>query len=495
MGRRPTISKPTDFRRSDASFDFLTHENAQLLRAVSPVERRLSPFRPLQLSIYIPGNELPALPRFSDDDNDDDVVPPVPGIERPPQALMTMKSEPIMNRRLSSYDRRLSSFSIPRKPVGGSRVNSTELTHVPRTSIDSGLTLNNNDASISTHKYSTSIERQYIDHRPSLSAAKSAKEFVEMINAPLPPLPQSTPTSHQTGSSIYRSASDQNLRLQTHLEERQATIQAWETISEKEERSPVSPLTPPQPHIAAFATSATSRNSQIFIQKAVQQHADATGLAAPQHQRPNINDHPAWTDSGFEFPVPTLSKARSSAGSSTLNEKALEAGVVVPRMNEVDASRPSYSTTVSATTVPVGPTTPALSTRLSAWLARSIASMQQASAQDALTDSKGAPLRNSNYTERSRDSNSIWDVSYPAPLTIGAGAVTLPGEIQKAKSAPSASKSKPLIVMGHARQQSSVSTYVTSPLEGRGEVVDMEKLAWRPVVVTEQRISTVGVAF
>ena len=475
--RRPTISAPTDFRKSDASsFEFLIH-GLEPPRAVSPIPRRLSPFRPLQLSIYIPGNELPALPKFSDDDDVDDDLPPVSGIERPQQALLTKRSEPIMGRRLSS-------FSIPRKPVGSSRANSMELAQAPRTSIDSGLTLNNNDASVSSHKQSNSIERLHSDHRPSISATKSAQEFLEIINAPLPPLPQPTSTSHQTAGSyapktIYRSASDQNLRLQTHLEERSATIQAWETISEKEERSPVSPLTPPQPQITAFATSTTSRNSQIFVQRFVQQRSNTTG-------------HPTWTDPNFEFPAPPLRKARSSSGSSTLfNEKALEAGF--PPARTIETSPPHTTTSVTAT-VTVRPTTPRISTRLSAWLARSIASMQQASAQDALVEPTA--VRNSNYSGRSRNSNLAWEnweqVSYPAPLTIGAGAVSLPGEVKKAKSAPAAgAKSKPLVGMGHARGQSSVSTYVASA-GVEEEVVDMEKL---PVVVTERSVGAVGVAF
>ena len=114
--------------------------------------------------------------------------------------------------------------------------------------------------------------------------------------------------------------------------------------------------------------------------------------------------------------------------------------------------------------------------------------MQQASGQDALTSNASA-TRESAYSGRSV--NSAWDLSYPAPLTVGPGSVALPGEIKKAKSAPG-NKSKPMLVMGHARQQSSVSTYVVGGEED--EVVDLEKFPV-PVVVTERRVSDVGLAF
>ena len=233
--RRPTETEPTVTSR-EASFDFI-HTDDDPPRVISPIQRRrLSPFRPLQLSIYLPGKELPALPRFSDDDDDDDEVPPVPEIPRPPQALLEPKSEPMEHRRLSSC-------LISRKPVCGSRGSSLELTPALRPSIDSGLTLYNNDAAFSMHKRSTSIDRLRNDYRPSISALKSAQEFLEIINAPLPPLPKPTPTSHETRGdfapksafSIYKTASDQNIRLRTHLEERQ---EVCATITEKGERSP-----------------------------------------------------------------------------------------------------------------------------------------------------------------------------------------------------------------------------------------------------------------
>ncbi|QGA14343.1 hypothetical protein EYB26_001996 [Talaromyces marneffei] len=85
---RPVIGAPTDFRR------------------VEPIARRRS-FRPLELSIYLPGNRLSNLPEFSHFDLD------TPGQLSPPaKALMSPFDS-------SSHLRRDSGpFQLSRKPVG-----------------------------------------------------------------------------------------------------------------------------------------------------------------------------------------------------------------------------------------------------------------------------------------------------------------------------------------------------------------------------------------
>ncbi|KAK2758205.1 hypothetical protein FQN54_004049 [Arachnomyces sp. PD_36] len=83
--RKPTISKPSDFRRVDP-----------------PAARLDTTFRPLELSIYRPGNHLGELPTFGDFDLED-LEEPKP----PPRALSP-------GARHSSQP----SFSLPRKPVG-----------------------------------------------------------------------------------------------------------------------------------------------------------------------------------------------------------------------------------------------------------------------------------------------------------------------------------------------------------------------------------------
>lgn len=86
---RPTISAPTDFRR------------------VNPPTRRRTSFRPLELSIYSPGNRLSDLPEFSRFDIDS------PGAPSPlPKALMSPFNSAGHLRRDSGP------FHFARKPVG-----------------------------------------------------------------------------------------------------------------------------------------------------------------------------------------------------------------------------------------------------------------------------------------------------------------------------------------------------------------------------------------
>nr|KMM70553.1 hypothetical protein CPAG_06864 [Coccidioides posadasii RMSCC 3488] len=85
--KRRMISAPTDFRR-----------------VPTQVNRRLS-FRPLELSIYLPGNRLPDLPEFCDFDLD--------GPRVPPKAIWS----PSFNSHHRRYSDTPSTFSVPRKPV------------------------------------------------------------------------------------------------------------------------------------------------------------------------------------------------------------------------------------------------------------------------------------------------------------------------------------------------------------------------------------------
>lgn len=87
--RKPTISQPSDFRR------------------VNPPPARLDNFRPLELSIYRPGSQLPELPTFGDFD--------LEGLEEPKEP-----KPPPRARSPGARHRSQSSFQLPRKPVGSS---------------------------------------------------------------------------------------------------------------------------------------------------------------------------------------------------------------------------------------------------------------------------------------------------------------------------------------------------------------------------------------
>lgn len=222
-GRRPTIGAPSDFRKVQSG-------------RISPLRRSPS-FRPLQLSIYLPGNELPELPIFwkddieeQDEDEDEDDF----GLNRPTQALVKSKSDPILLRHPSS------SFSIPRKPVA-SRSSSIDATS--RFSMSSCFTFNTlNDLNTQPKSRSTDRLRSgSIERRQSVA---TTQEFIDALDCqfPRPPPPaalRSNSATPEPGFTIYRRASEQSLRLRTHLEERQSLEKRLPDLLE--EVSPVSP--------------------------------------------------------------------------------------------------------------------------------------------------------------------------------------------------------------------------------------------------------------
>lgn len=124
-------------------------------------------------------------------------------------------------------------FSIPRKPVP-SRVMSMD---VSRSSMDSRYTYND------TGRTSQSIHR-----RPSIAPSQSTQDFLDSLDTKLPqPPPLSRAKSGpEPVYTLYRRASEQSLRLRTHLEERQQIERRFpecHTIMEDKEgdldRSPV----------------------------------------------------------------------------------------------------------------------------------------------------------------------------------------------------------------------------------------------------------------
>lgn len=156
-------------------------------------------------------------------------------LERPAQALVKSRSASLLLWHPSS------SFSIPRKPVP-SRTSSL---YAPRSSMDSQHTLNKVGAPSKSrfidHRLSKSIER-----RPSFIITRSAQDFLDALDARdahVPQLPPATIRSNAEPSYvIYRRASEQSLRLRTHLEERQSLegrLPNCATI--QEEISPSSP--------------------------------------------------------------------------------------------------------------------------------------------------------------------------------------------------------------------------------------------------------------
>ena len=273
--RRPTIGAPSEFRRVQSG-------------RISPL-RRIPAIRPLQLSIYLPGNELPKLPVFWEEGADK--MEDVP-LEQPAQALLKSRSDSVLLWHPSR------SFSIPRKPVP-SRTSSLSTS---RFSMDSQFTLNwvgapSKSRSID-HLRSKSIER-----RPSFITTRSAQDFLDALDVrdahqPQPP-PAATRSNSDGPCTIYRRASEQSLRLRTHLEERQsleARLPNCATI--QEEISPLSPRPGKQIQLSPISDRDDKTGDSLREDQSLQRQGSI--------KRDVHSEEPA------------LSQARSSSGSSTL---------------------------------------------------------------------------------------------------------------------------------------------------------------------------------
>lgn len=165
---RPAIGAPSDFRK------------------VQQAER----FQPLELSFYRAGNELPALPVFYEDINEDEQ-----GQEYPSQSLYHARSDSMLSR-----------FSIARKPLGSLRP----------------LSLDATDGSYAD-ELSFALGRRSTRRQTSIATNQSTRDFLETLDARMPKtLPRSRSKSGpEPVYTLYRRASEQSLRLRTHLEERE----------------------------------------------------------------------------------------------------------------------------------------------------------------------------------------------------------------------------------------------------------------------------------
>ena len=178
--RRPTIGAPSDFRRVDR-----------------PSGR--AEFRPLELSIYLPGNELPMLPVFAEVLAQDDA-----SVQTPPQSLTKARSESMLSRPSTS-------FSIPRKPVAAGRT----------------FSLDGSQSNLHSRYPSSDLNQvlttQPTGRRPSIATSQSTQDFLDSLDVRLPQSPGRlrSKTSPEPIYTLYRRASEQNIRLRTHLEERE----------------------------------------------------------------------------------------------------------------------------------------------------------------------------------------------------------------------------------------------------------------------------------
>ena len=182
--RKPTIGAPSDFRRVELPND------------------RTPAFRPLQLSIYLPGNELPTLPTFTEEEEEVEEEENKAGLMYPAQALMKSRSDSVLSRPSTA-------FSIPRKPVP-SRTFSVDDS---RYSMESRQTLDD---------FGSTAASKFIPRRPSTALSQGTQDFLDALESRLPQLPPAlrSKTGPEPVYTLYRRASEQSLRLRTHLEER-----------------------------------------------------------------------------------------------------------------------------------------------------------------------------------------------------------------------------------------------------------------------------------
>ena len=339
ISHRRKVSEPIDFRRI----------------SISPVPR-LPSFRPIQLSIYIPGNELPKLPIFNEDPEDARDLNLMSDISRPPQAVMRSTSDPLLTRSPSN-------FSIPRKPVA-SRQSSMDGTI---RSIGSDLTLT--DAVWRPRTSSLCYSRS---RRPSVATnatSRSNKEFLDMLNAPLPALPSlqtaKPPTSSsENASSVVRRASEQSKRLQTHLQERgQVDARSPDCSTIAEEKSPISPMSPTASSPAAQEVELSSTPASQPISAAefqglaiVPDAPPINGILKTSHFTQSHDRVPGNSTSATTVSIPAFAPIwrvpssdegaapRSSSGSSTLLNLTTSA---TPDIICTDPSQPAVVTTIT----------------------------------------------------------------------------------------------------------------------------------------------------
>lgn len=172
--RRPHISAPTDFRHV---------ENA--------LPRRIDRFRPLELSIYMPDNQLsPLLPHFCDMHDEENSI-----LSYPEPALVHTRS-----------DSALSNFSIPRKPLNA---------HKSVHSRVEGLSIH------TTLSSGSELASQPLQPPPSLPESPSAMELMAALQDELPQsLPKARLRSNTEPPRIINRESAQVDRVKLVLQEK-----------------------------------------------------------------------------------------------------------------------------------------------------------------------------------------------------------------------------------------------------------------------------------
>lgn len=165
--RRPHIGAPTNF-----------------VHVQNALPRRTERFRPLELSIYMPDNQLsPILPHFGDVEQEHDR-----------RSMMSFPSTTLVHARSESV---MSNFSIPRKPLNSHKSISGRIERIQSSEWAHSLT-----------------------HRPSLPESPSTQELMAALEQELPNFPPQARLRSNTGPASFISDSQRVAKVKSILQEK-----------------------------------------------------------------------------------------------------------------------------------------------------------------------------------------------------------------------------------------------------------------------------------
>ncbi|KAK2790002.1 hypothetical protein FQN52_005812 [Onygenales sp. PD_12] len=283
---RPTISGPSDFRR------------------VSPPQARRQPFRPLELSIYLPGNRLSDLPEFDDFDLETLEAP------KPPPKIFSPVEDSFVPHPVPT-----SPFKVARKPVGSSINSRMEVYDRRRTLPESVL---NQAPRISTDENDNgNISTQ---HARSRSEPLSSLPQTPLLEDKKPPrLPINLKEIHETPSQRSSSTSQTN-----------STVR----------KQPPTNLPRPAAHPRKLSSEIKSPRSRKVTQWLFQKSSPVTPNMISRPLPPSTTtNQPIWPSSPHHNPSLIHARTMSASTASSAN------------MSYMTARTPSLSSAITATTV------------------------------------------------------------------------------------------------------------------------------------------------
>ena len=342
---------------------------------VTPSQKRYSGFRPLQLSFYLPGNRLSLLPRFGDDHNLDYEIPPVPGIARPPSALLKAKVGSAMPRPPMPH-------SIPRKAVA------------PRSSIveiksNRPRSQNNVISAGEEARKESRISDIRSERAVSMNVLRQKHASQSAAHRPLPTRSRTTSQSLNANTQRFSTFGTrvQSLQFEPYSQEQQQReLEVLEILNESSSASPVSPI--------SSVTESPFTNNKVETyhdynfteaRQLPEQHAtvdyhdygfevqaaeisDSSYRSPSPHVAPLFQSSTSATSFSDHGSLPSPLKPRSSSGSSTLyhGESSSESSLTLAKASTTKKLSIAFPS-------------PTLQHRLSEWLSRSASQIQQPS--------------------------------------------------------------------------------------------------------------------